>query len=239
MSPFVAALVAARRNGTRIAIPAGAPGNIEEAFAAQDKAVAALDSPVIGWKVIEMPSKEVIFAPLLASGNVPPNGTWTPAGGQAAGMELEIAFQMSRDVLPGATSDDIMNSIDSAHVVFELCQSRLVDPDALPQHLKLADCILNAGLVLGPKIEGWANKDLKAIAGRLLVDGKVHKEGQSVDPVRALQVLAPALAKRGKKLAKGQTVITGSLIGMNWLTGKHQLKGVIDGCGEVSIRLEA
>ena len=52
-------------------------------------------------------------------------------------------------------------------------------------------------------------------------------------------VLAPAMAKRGKKLAKGQTVITGSLIGMNWLTGKHQLKGVIDGCGEVAIGLAA
>ena len=239
MSTFAEALVAARRNGARIALPAGAPANMEEAFAVQDIIVAALDSQIIGWKVIEMPSQEVIFAPILASGLVPLDGVWTPGGEQPAGIELEIAFQMGRDVSPGASTDEIMSAIGSAHVVFELCQSRFVEPDALPQHLKLADCILNAGLVIGPKIEGWAKKDLKGIAGRLLVDGKVHKEGASVDPVRAFQVLAPALAERGKKLAKGQTVITGSLIGMNWLKGKHQLKGVIDGCGEVSIRLDA
>ena len=52
-------------------------------------------------------------------------------------------------------------------------------------------------------------------------------------------IATPVKAKRGKKLAKGQTVITGSLIGINWLTGRHQLQGVIDGCGEVAISLEA
>ena len=47
------------------------------------------------------------------------------------------------------------------------------------------------------------------------------------------------MAARGKTLAAGQVVITGSLIGMNWLTGRHALKGVIDGCGEVAIELAA
>lgn len=237
---FAEAMTAARRKGVRIPVPAtGAPQNLEEAFAAQDLTVAALASPPIGWKVIELPSGEVIFAPLLASGIVPPGGTWNVAGGAPAGIELEIAFQMGTDVAAGASASQILDAIASAHVVYELCQSRFADPDGLPQHIKLADCILNAGLVLGPKFDGWRTRDLKNVPGRLLVDGKVHKEGRSVDPIRAIQVLAPAMAKRGKKLAKGQTVITGSLIGMNWLTGKHQLKGVIDGCGEVAISLEA
>ncbi len=239
MSGFAEHIVAARRKGARFAVPAAeAPRSLEEAFVAQDKAVAALASPAIGWKVIELPSKEVIFAPLLASGVVPPGGTWKVAGGEPAGIELEIAFHMGADVAPGASAEQIMAAIESAHVVFELCQSRFKDPDSLSQEIKLADCILNAGLVLGPKFD-WSKKDLRNISGRLLVDGKLHKEGKSVDPVRAIQVLAPAMAKRGKKLAKGQTVITGSLIGMNWLTGKHQLRGVIDGCGEVAISLEA
>ena len=237
---FAEQLTAARRKGVRIPQPAsGAPQNLEEAFAAQDLVVGALASPPIGWKVIEMPGGEVIFAPLLANGVVPPGGIWKVAGGAPAGIELEIAFHMGADVAPGASAAQILDAIASAHVVFELCQSRFAEPDTLPQHTKLADCILNAGLVLGPKFEGWRSRDLKGIKGRLLVDGKVHKEGQSVDPIRAIEVLAPAMAKRGKKLAKGQTVITGSLIGMNWLTGKHQLKGVIDGCGEVAISLEA
>lgn len=231
-------LVAARKQGARIALQ-DAPKNIDEGFAVQEKVVAGLASPVIGWKVIPLPTGETMFAPLLQSGSVAPNGTWKLAGKEPAGIELEIAFFMGQDVAPGASPAQILDAIESAHVVFELCQSRLVNPDDQPQHVKLADCILNAGLVLGPKFEGWRTRDLKNIPGRLLVDGKVHKEGKSVDPMKAIQTLAPALASRGKKLAKGQTVITGSLIGMNWITGRHALKGVIDGCGDVAITLEA
>jgi len=64
-------------------------------------------------------------------------------------------------------------------------------------------------------------------------------EGKSIDPIGALQLLPPAMAARGKSLAAGQIVITGSLIGMNWLTGRHDLKGIIDGLGEVALRLAA
>jgi 2-keto-4-pentenoate hydratase len=123
--------------------------------------------------------------------------------------------------------------------VFELCQSRLAEPGKQPRHVMLADCIANAGLVIGPEIRAWCGENLKERAGRLLVDGKVHVEGKSVDPVGALQMLEPALSARGKSLAAGQVVITGSLIGMNWLTGRHDLKGVIDGLGEVAIQLAA
>ncbi len=231
-------IVAARKQGARVTLK-DMPQNLEEGFAVQDRVVHGLGFPVIGWKVIPLPSGEAMFAPLLSSGHVAAGGTWKLVGKEPAGIELEIAFQMGKDVAPGATPTQILDAIESAHVVFELCQSRLVDPDNLPNQAKLADCILNAGLVLGPKFDGWRNRDLKNIPGRLLVDGKVHKDGKSVDPITAIQVLAPALAARGKKLAKGQTVITGSLVGMNWLTGRHALKGVIDGCGEVSITLEA
>ena len=233
-------LAAARRAGARIRLSeAEMPRDIAEGFKVQEKIVVALGSPVVGWKVIEMPSGEVIFAPLLADGVVKAGGTWSVTGTEPAGIELEIAFRMGRDVKPGATAAQILDAVEAAHVVFELCQCRQADPDSLPQHAKLADCILNAGLVVGPSFAGWREKDLKAIPGRLLVDGKHHKDGKSVDPIRALSVLAPAMAARGKTLAKGQTVITGSLIGMNWLTGRHDLKGVIDGCGEVAIKLAA
>jgi 2-keto-4-pentenoate hydratase len=57
--------------------------------------------------------------------------------------------------------------------------------------------------------------------------------------VAALQLLPPALAARGKALAAGQIDITGSLIGMNWLTGRHALEGSIDGLGRVSLDLAA
>jgi 2-keto-4-pentenoate hydratase len=132
----------------------------------------------------------------------------------------------------------VLGAVASAHVVFELCQAR-IDPIAQPRHVMLADCIYNFGVVVGPEIAGWRDQDLKARPGRLLVDGRVHSEGRSVDPLGALQLLPPAMAVRGKQLRAGQVVITGSLIGMNWLTGRHALRGVIDGCGEVAVGLAA
>jgi 2-keto-4-pentenoate hydratase len=227
-------LAEARRSGRRITL-ADPPRDIEEGFAVQDRVVALLAEPVVGWKVIELPTGQVIFAPLLAGGLVPAGGTWQVTGPEPAGIELEIAFRMARDVGDDTSAESTLASIGSAHVVFELCQSRNAGPDTLPRHVGLADCILNTGIVLGPRFDGWRERDLKGVAGRLKVDGKLHVEGKSVDPRRAMSVLAPALAARGKALKAGHVVITGSLIGMNWLTGRHDLVGEIDGCGSVAM----
>jgi 2-keto-4-pentenoate hydratase len=233
-------LLAARRQGSRIPLAGSdAPADYEEGFAIQDMVVAALGSPVIGWKVMPVPQGPVIFAPILQSGRVTAGGTWTVEGRQPAGIELEIAFRLGRDLPPGATSEQVLDAVESAHAVFELCQSRLAEPAKQLRHVMLADCIANAGLVVGSEIRGWRSQNLKQRAGRLLVDGKVHIEGKSVDPIAALQMLPPALVARGKPLAAGQIVITGSLIGMNWLTGRHDLEGIIDGLGKVALELVA
>jgi 2-keto-4-pentenoate hydratase len=233
-------IVAARRAGARIALRgAEVPRDYEEGFAIQDKVVAALASPVVGWKVMEVPGGPVIFAPILQSGRIEPGGTWPVAGTEPAGMELEIAFRLGRDVPAGVLPEQVLDAVAAAHVVFELCQSRLSDPAIQPRHVVLADCISNAGIVVGPEIADWRSQDLKARPGRLLVDGKVHAEGKSVDPVAALQLLPGALAARGKRLAAGQVVITGSLIGMNWLTGRRELVGIVDGFGQLGITLAA
>ena len=88
-------LVAARRQGARVALAGGdAPADFEEGFAIQDKVVAALASPVIGWKVMAVPQGPVIFAPILQSGRVAAGGTWEVVGREPAGIELEIAFRL-------------------------------------------------------------------------------------------------------------------------------------------------
>jgi 2-keto-4-pentenoate hydratase len=71
------------------------------------------------------------------------------------------------------------------------------------------------------------------------VDGELRAEGKSGDPLAALALLPPALRAHGKVLRAGDIVITGSLIGMHWFHGHRELKGSIDGCGEVAMRLIA
>ena len=237
---IAARLVAARQQGARISLSGSqSPKDFEEGFAIQERVVPALNSPIIGWKVMPVANGPVIYAPILDAGRVEANGTWTVVGREPAGLELEIAFRLGRSVAPEASAEHVLDAVAAAHVVFELCQSRIADPARLPRHVMLADCIANAGLVVGPEIAGWREKDLKARPGRLLVDGAVHAEGHSVDPVAALLLLPSAMARRGRRIEAGQIVITGSLIGMNWLTGRHNLKGVIEDCGEVAMTLAA
>lgn len=233
-------LVAARREGRRIAIDKDElPRDFEEGFAVQQRVVEALGSPVIGWKVMQVPQGPVIYAPLLDSGRVAAGGDWIVAGSEPAGIELEIAFLMGADVRAADGPHRVLDAVAAAHVVFELCQSRIADPPRLARHVMLADCIANAGIVVGAEIADWRGLDLAGRAGRLLVDGRVHAQGRSGDPRGAVQLLPPALERRGTSLRAGEIVITGSLIGMNWLNGGHALQGIIDGCGEVGLRLEA
>lgn len=235
---IAARIAAARRAGSRIVLDV-APATFDEAFAVQELVIASLASPTIGWKVNEMPDGLLTFAPILKAGEVAAGGTWRVTGGEPAGIELEIAFRVGRPVAAGASADEVMAAMGSAHVVFELCQSRITDPPNVPRHVALADSISNWGVVVGPEIAKWRGKDFKAVPGRLLVDGKVHAEGKSADPARVLGLLPAALAKHGKALAVGDVIITGSLIGMNWLTGRRALTGIIDGMGEVGLRLDA
>lgn len=237
---IAARLLAARQEGTRISLAAPeTPQDFAEGFAIQERVVSALASPVIGWKVMSVANGPVIYAPILQSGRVAEGGTWTVVGREPAGLELEIAFRFGRSVAPDATEQEILDAVAAAHVVFELCQSRIADPGKLPRHVTLADCIANAGIAVGSEIPGWRARNLKARPGRLLVDGQVSVEGASIDPVAALLMLPRAMGRRGRRLEAGHIVITGSLIGMNWLTGRHDLRGVIDGCGELAMTLAA
>lgn len=228
-------LVAARRAGTRIDLGADAPRDFDEGFAVQDAVVAALAQRTIGWKCLSVPQGPDIFAPILAE--VAPGGTWTVSGPEPAGIEVEIAFRMARDVAATASRDEVVAAVGSAHVVLELCQSRLADPANVPRHVGLADCVSNSGIAVGDTIAGWRTMSLTGVAGRLVVDDRTLKEGKSADPLHFLTILPAALARRGKRLEAGQTVITGSLVGMNWLEGAHGLEGIIDGCGRIAIRL--
>ena len=63
--------------------------------------MAALASPVIGWKVMAVPQGPVIFAPILQSGSIAAGGRWEVVGQEPAGIELEIAFRLGRDVRAG------------------------------------------------------------------------------------------------------------------------------------------
>ena len=166
------------------------------------------------------------------------NGTWTVQGREPAGLELEIAFRLGRSVGPEASAEQVLDAVAAAHVVFELRQSRIADPARLPRHVMLADCIANAGVRwLAPRSRAGARRISRL--GRVGCSSTARFTPKATASIRLplLLLLLPAMARRGKRIEAGQIVITGSLIGMNWLTGRHALKGVIEDCGEVAMNL--
>ena len=173
---IAARLVAARQQGARISLSAAqTPNDFEEGFAIQERVVPALKSPIIGWKVMPVANGPVIYAPILDAGRVEANGTWTVVGSEPAGLELEIAFRLGRSVAPEAAAGQVLDAVAAAHVVFELCQSRIADPARLPRHVMLADCIANAGLVVGPEIAGWREQESGEVGeGPTAVASLVH-----------------------------------------------------------------
>jgi 2-keto-4-pentenoate hydratase len=231
-------MVAARRAGARIALGAtDRPRDDAEGFAIQDMVVAALASPVVGWKVRTMPGGAVHFAPILQMGVIANGGTWEVVGREPGGLELEIGFRLGSDIPFDATGEQILAAVATAHVVFELCQSRIDAPDHQTRSVAVADCMFNAGVVIGSAMAHWHREDLGGRSGLLRVNGKVHARGRSADPIGALQRLPAALQARGKQPKAGQIVITGSLTGLTWLTGTCTLDGTIEGLGSVKMTL--
>ena len=140
-----------------------------------------------------------------------------------------------------ATPAQVLDAVASAHVVFELCQSRIAEPAERPRHVMLADCIANAGWWWGRgDNRDWRSQNLSERPGRLLVDGTGPYRGQERRPVsRRCRCWNRCSRRAAGIIAAGQVVITGSLIGMNWLSGRHDLEGIVDGFGEVAIKLVA
>ncbi len=109
---LAAILIAARRSGERLAAaPPGGPESMAQAYAVQDAYIAAMDEPVVGWKV-GMTNKaaqqaggidEPFAGPLFDSAVVPsPAELETPP--QALRLvECEFGFRMAVD-LPAQTA---------------------------------------------------------------------------------------------------------------------------------------
>jgi 2-keto-4-pentenoate hydratase len=135
-------------------------------------------------------------------------------------VEFEVAVQLGADlaIKTTHTRDSVAAAVGAVMPAFELADDRDADYTALSL-LSLglvADNAWNEGAVLGAPVQDWRGIDLAAIRGVATINGEKVGEGYGRDamghPFEALAWVANSLAKRGKQLRAGQTVITGSLV---------------------------
>jgi 2-keto-4-pentenoate hydratase len=208
------------------------PASLAEAYAIQDRFRALWGAPVAAWKIgatakpvqarfgVDEPFAGPVFAPDVLE---------SPAAPAAAAfphhcIECEFAFRLGR-ALPARAKDytraEVIEAVDAAIPAFELIGPRFEDLLFDQAATAVADCALNAGLVLGLPQADWRGLDLPGHAVRLTVAGELRAAGTGAsvlgDPLNVLEWAVNHLSGRGIGLAVGQIVSTGTATGIQYL----------------------
>jgi 2-keto-4-pentenoate hydratase len=241
-----ALLIATRRGRQRIArLPeACRPVDVAAGYALQSKVVAGLGE-VGGYKIgAGGPDETPLYAPILAHEIHTSGASLSLAAFPGALIEAEIAFRLRCDLPHRDAAYDLAEVATAVETLpaLEIFGSRYLDPGAVSEGENLADCLANAGLIVGqpftpPRSGHEASRDIASWNIDLVIDGKTgsvraarHPVG---DPLRLVVWLANHLRGRGDGLRAGQVVTTGALV---LAPVGREVRGDWEGLGSVSVR---
>lgn len=240
-----ALLIEAHRNRQPIARrPKDAgPGTRDDAFAIQDRVLAALGHAG-GWKVgASGPAAEPTAAPLPAALIGPAPAALPSSRFGTIGVEVELAFRFAHALPPRRTAydrDEVLDAVESLHPAIEVVDSRLGKWGAKDDLWKLADNQSNGFFLYGHAVEGWRDNDLARAPVELLIDDKVavsHDDGGNAagDPLWLLVWLANHCARARGGVSAGAIVTTGSCTGLVPVSSGAKITGRFPGLGEASV----
>jgi len=154
-------------------------------------------------------------------------------------VECEIAVLLAADLpAEGAPYDrhSVAPAVGACMAAIELVDDRYDDYRSLGTPTLIADDFFHVGCVLAPPVADWRRLDLAALTGTTTINGVEVGRGQGGDvmghPFAALAWLANSLAARGRGLARGEIVLTGSVVETRWVAPGDAVVIRIDGLGE-------
>ena len=216
--------------------PARRPVDEAEAYALQDvlhaRLIAAGRGAIVGHKIgcttpvmqrflgIDNPCAGGVFGPTVQH----ENGAFRHADFLRVGVECEIAVRLARD-LPASGApydrDSVAGAIGSCMAAIEIVDDRYEDYRGLDALTLIADDFFNAGCVLAESAEDWRELDLRAIGGRMMINGEQVGSGRGGDvlghPLSALAWFANLRVARNRHLRAGEFVLLGSVVETRWL----------------------
>lgn len=239
------ALLNARRTGNTIAdLPANLqPQSVDEAYAIQDRLIAALGD-IGGWKIgASSPDATPMFAPMPLSWIAASGSTLAGARWRYRGLEAEIAFLVGRDLPPRAqpyTREETLAAMASCHPAIEVLESAFTDPAQAAPLAKNADLQIHGGFIYGPAVANWQPIDFAKEKVMLAVDGivRIERTGSNTagDLLRLLPWLANEGAARTGGLHKGQWITTGSWTGNTLASPGSVIEVNFSTAGRVDLR---
>lgn len=220
------------------------PLTIDDALRIQAEMVAQNSSPVGGWKcLLPLAEDKFIVAPIFADSIHQGAQCELFEDNQAARLEPEIAFILNTD-LParpeGYSEAEVEKAIGSCHMALELMQSRFADDSGAEFYERLADCLVNQGMFIGPKID----KQLAIDAATVNISVKQGDSIQQFDgkhpnsaPLAPVFWMVNFLSQRGVSLQAGQAIITGSFCGIVEVAFDQPTTIKYDKIGEYTVTL--
>lgn len=157
------------------------------------------------------------------------------------GIEAEIAVCFGRNLPLRAEPyrrEEILDAIASVHVAMELVDTRLNDPDAAGPLWRLADSLLNGGLVLGEAIPNWRTLNFSGLAVRVLANASCLVETLGRPPLDDLFYCLPWWIEHVGGAQTGDIVTTGAWNGVHWVDLPTKVAVEFAGIGSVSALIE-
>jgi 2-keto-4-pentenoate hydratase len=229
-------------------------GGIEDAYRIQDALhrlmAEAGRGEIAGWKValtskamqqltgVDQPAAGAIFSTVI----VPSPARVSPAAHHHLGVEFEVAVRIGED-LPARggpwTRASVADRVAACMPAFELIEDGHADYKTLDAFTLVAQNTWNAGVVLGAPVAAGRAVDLERAVTRAWVNDAPAGQGKTGDalghPLEAVAWLANLLNRRGRMLARGMIVMTGSSITTRFPAPGDRVRFAIDGLGEIAL----
>lgn len=245
--------VRARQNaGVLTDYPGEVPNDMASAYAVQDAAIALFGHPVGGWKVgrINAPldaqyGANRLVGPIFthqivdADGGVPDMAILPGFAAAEAELMIQVAATPPADMTLAQSAEYV------AQVRFglEMASSPFVGINDGGPAVTASDFGNNHGLVLGPVIADWRERDVLHAPVRLTIDG-VEQGANTLSnmldgPFGAFVFLNALLHQRGRPLKAGDWISSGAITGVHRIAAGQVAEATFDGGFTVAMRAVA
>ncbi|HEY0283262.1 MAG TPA: hypothetical protein VGC27_11635 [Rhizomicrobium sp.] len=242
--------VAARLNAMALAeFPGPIPPDMASGYDCQEAALALWPEEIVGWKIGRIPPAfESKLGQTRLAGVIFPSGVQRAtaevefgvfAGGFAA-VEAEYIYEIAKDAPAGQLRWSPSEAAAIAGRMFvgiETAGSPLATINVLGPTVVVSDFGNNAGLILGPEVPNWRDREPVSLTCESFIDDKPVGQGTAANipggPLGALQFILEHCAKRGRPLKEGMLISTGAATGIHDIVAGQKARAEFKGIGTV------